>query len=396
MNAKTTTVHNTARFVFGSLVCAILLTGCGAGGSVVEPTVLNDTTSLADPIDLEADGSVDEPIVLNDTSSLADPIEPITGEPAAGANILQAPSEPRATLLGTSDVAWEWNEVSGANSYDISIDGSYHGSTFDTQFTSYDLTVGQHTMSVLAVDANGITSIGSSPIIISIAAATVVVPDDQRQQVDLYLLSGQSNANVETFSFLKHTLDFYYHDYPEHFSAAHWNMGGASIHNWIDVNSNKQQYWINMMEQLDLEVDAQLAAGKILRSVNLLWIQGENDAIDGTSNYGDFFTALVESWNAEIATKYAVPAYISTGLPWVQECHNLWDAYFRYGLPPIRQAQIDVASRYPNVGTWETSDIYRNDCVHIADHWLSTERALETAVELREQTQRELQLIVNR
>jgi len=119
----------------------------------------------------------------------------------------------------------------------------------------------------------------------------------------------------------------------------------------------------------------------------LLWIQGENDALDGTSNYEALFTALVESWKEEIAFNYGVPAYVSSGLPWVQECHSLWDAYFKDGIPTIRQAQQNVANRFPYVATWETSDIYRGDCVHIGDHWLSTARAMQTAIDLREANQ---------
>jgi len=219
----------------------------------------------------------------------------------------------------------------------------------------------------------------TAPVVQAVSA-----PVDNRQAIDMYLLTGQSNASIETFQYLGHTLTFEYHDHAESYAAAHWNRGGASIEQWIDSHSNKQQYWFSMMEQLQIEVDAQLAAGKKLRSVNLIWIQGENDALDGTANYEAMFTALVETWNEDISHRYGVPAYVSSGLPWIQPCHNLWNAYFKDGLPPIRQAQINVANRYEYVATWETSDIYRGDCVHIGDFWLSTSRAVTTAMALQE------------
>ena len=49
----------------------------------------------------------------------------------------------------------------------------------------------------------------------------------------------------------------------------------------------------------------------------------------------------------------------------------------------FRQAQIEVANAFSNVATWETSDISRSDCVHLADFRLTVQRAADTVVELR-------------
>ena len=298
-------------------------------------------------------------------------------------NTVQTPTGLVGTLLDSGDIRWQWNAVENAVSYDVTVSGIYSGSPTNTQFISYGLPEGTYSTTVLAVDSDGQTSANSSVVTITIDPPPST---DSRQEVDVYLLSGQSNAAADTFYYLKNRLANRYESYPEDFGTAHWNMGGASIAQWIDTESNKGQNWLDMMQQLDIAVQAQLIAGKKLRSINLLWIQGERDAKDRT-NYHDMFLAFVESWNTEIANKYDVPAYLATGLPWVQECHSLWKSYYEAGLPSVRQAQIDVAAMFSNVSTWETSDIYREDCIHIADFRLSTHRAIETAVELRESVQ---------
>jgi len=140
------------------------------------------------------------------------------------------PQNLRGTVTQTGDIRWEWDSVTGASSYEVTVDGNYVGATNDLHFTSYRLWVGEHSMTATAVDFEGnkseqsvtvklwvdgstveeeVVPVDDTPIVI----APVVPPiDNEKQNVDLYLLSGQSNANSETFYFLGFTLSFYYHE----------------------------------------------------------------------------------------------------------------------------------------------------------------------------------------
>ena len=74
------------------------------------------------------------------------------------AQAIDAPSDPRGTEVGQSLVKWEWNSVPGAVSYEVTVDGIYAGTTADTHYSSNSLWIGEHSMTVKAVDSSGARS----------------------------------------------------------------------------------------------------------------------------------------------------------------------------------------------------------------------------------------------
>ncbi len=65
-----------------------------------------------------------------------------------------APSNPRGTQTGSGTVRWEWNSVSGASNYEVTVDGSQFHTTSNTFHTSENLWIGEHSMHVKAIDNN--------------------------------------------------------------------------------------------------------------------------------------------------------------------------------------------------------------------------------------------------
>ena len=74
---------------------------------------------------------------------------------SAPAFAIDVPRDLRGTEIRQNTVKWEWAPVSGAVRYEVSVDGSGVGSTTETKFYSDGLSVGEHRMSVVAVDGNG-------------------------------------------------------------------------------------------------------------------------------------------------------------------------------------------------------------------------------------------------
>lgn len=67
----------------------------------------------------------------------------------------QVPQNPRGTEQSNRSVKWEWDSVSGAENYDVTVDGNFAGTTSDTQYTSNSLWTGEHSMTVKAVNSSG-------------------------------------------------------------------------------------------------------------------------------------------------------------------------------------------------------------------------------------------------
>lgn len=91
-------------------------------------------------------------IVGQDSSATVSSIAPA---PAAQAVALTKPADVRGTAMDAGIIKWEWASVAAASSYDVSIDGVYSGTTQDVSFTSSGLWEGNHSMTVVAVGANG-------------------------------------------------------------------------------------------------------------------------------------------------------------------------------------------------------------------------------------------------
>jgi len=80
---------------------------------------------------------------------------------SAGESSLSAPRDPRGTRVRPAEIKWEWASVSGASEYEVTVDGSTQR-TSDTFLYTKNLSVGDHTMSVRAVDSSGRLSASSN------------------------------------------------------------------------------------------------------------------------------------------------------------------------------------------------------------------------------------------
>lgn len=67
----------------------------------------------------------------------------------------QAPQNPTGSEVSSRTVKWQWGSVSGASKYEVTVDGAYIGETSSTNFTSNNLWVGEHSMTVKAVNSSG-------------------------------------------------------------------------------------------------------------------------------------------------------------------------------------------------------------------------------------------------
>jgi len=68
---------------------------------------------------------------------------------------IDPPKNPRAVVQSATQIQWEWDWVSDAAQFEITVDGQNRGLTRDPRFVSSDLWPGEHSMSVKAVDWNG-------------------------------------------------------------------------------------------------------------------------------------------------------------------------------------------------------------------------------------------------
>jgi len=71
---------------------------------------------------------------------------------------IEPPATVRGAVAGNGVIAWEWSSVPNTKYYYLTIDGNYFGHTPNTQFTSYGLWNGEHSLTVVAVAENGATS----------------------------------------------------------------------------------------------------------------------------------------------------------------------------------------------------------------------------------------------
>ncbi len=80
----------------------------------------------------------------------------------AATSAFTAPANPRGSENGNGGVTWTWDSVSGASNYQVTVDGAFAGETGEATFTSNNLWVGEHSMTVKAVDGSGNTSVQSA------------------------------------------------------------------------------------------------------------------------------------------------------------------------------------------------------------------------------------------
>ena len=68
---------------------------------------------------------------------------------------IDAPVEPRGTEVGQSKVKWEWQPVAGAYEYELVVDGADVYVTQGTEYFSYNLWAGEHSLTVRAKTLDG-------------------------------------------------------------------------------------------------------------------------------------------------------------------------------------------------------------------------------------------------
>lgn len=68
---------------------------------------------------------------------------------------VSVPQNPRGSEVSAKTIKWEWDAVSGAAQYEVTVDGKYATTTSNTQHTSSDLWIGEHSMTVKAVSGDG-------------------------------------------------------------------------------------------------------------------------------------------------------------------------------------------------------------------------------------------------
>ncbi|MFT4729072.1 MAG: hypothetical protein ACI9UN_003588 [Granulosicoccus sp.] len=68
---------------------------------------------------------------------------------------IEAPSNPRGTEVGQSQVKWEWGPIQDAEVYELIVDGVNVYSTKETQYFSYNLWAGEHSLTVRAQNSGG-------------------------------------------------------------------------------------------------------------------------------------------------------------------------------------------------------------------------------------------------
>ena len=67
---------------------------------------------------------------------------------------IDPPSNPRGTEISPGVVKWEWDWPNGASRFDVTVDGNYVGQTTNNSYESQNLWVGDHSMTVKAIDGS--------------------------------------------------------------------------------------------------------------------------------------------------------------------------------------------------------------------------------------------------
>lgn len=118
------------------------------------------------------------------------------------------PQNPRGTELAGRNVKWEWNAVSNASQYEVTVDGAFAGTTGGLEFTSNNLWVGEHSMTVKAVDSNGRKSEQSNTVKINVngqsggaVASTASAPPPPQRQSDPNAASVQSLIDPASYNY---------------------------------------------------------------------------------------------------------------------------------------------------------------------------------------------------
>lgn len=74
------------------------------------------------------------------------------------------PQNLRATQTGQGTVRWDWDAAAGAVKYEVTVDGLYAGETNSTSYTSSNLWVGDHSLTVKSISSTGSFSQSSTTL----------------------------------------------------------------------------------------------------------------------------------------------------------------------------------------------------------------------------------------
>ncbi len=85
---------------------------------------------------------------------------------------IDAPNNPRGSVVADGTVKWEWDWVPGAERYDVIVNGNYVTTSRDPQYFSRDLPQGEHWLTVKAIDSSWNYSQPSAIARVSVSAAS--------------------------------------------------------------------------------------------------------------------------------------------------------------------------------------------------------------------------------
>ena len=97
-------------------------------------------------------GSHGRSVLLGSDSSSAS--NGSSSEPDRSSGRVSVPQNTRGTEISSNNVRWEWDRVSEAVEYEVTVDGEYAGETRNTYWDSNDLWEGSHSMTVKAIDSS--------------------------------------------------------------------------------------------------------------------------------------------------------------------------------------------------------------------------------------------------
>lgn len=102
---------------------------------------------------------------------------------ATSSAFLPAPSNASGTVISAGSVSWGWSSVPSATGYQITVDGIYRDTTQDTNYIIDGLWEGDHSMTVVAVGANGDKSAPSLTLKIWVGTGNLPVVQDKLELV---------------------------------------------------------------------------------------------------------------------------------------------------------------------------------------------------------------------
>ncbi len=109
---------------------------------------------------------------------------------ASTALAIDAPGGFRATDLGSGTVMWQWDPVADAVRYEVTVDGAFAGTASGPSYVSANLWVGDHSVTVKSISADGQYSAQSQTLKIYVTSVSAFGPDGIGQQFEAQATPG--------------------------------------------------------------------------------------------------------------------------------------------------------------------------------------------------------------